>query len=80
MQSSTTIHTAPRTLDGRGAGDCDEPYVFGRRLSSDAPGPFTSRQHVRLLVLRSRVEPGLFGADDLQTPLANTSSTTGALT
>ena len=67
MQSlPQTQHEAPGTLDGHGAGDSDQPYIFGRRPRSNATGPFTTRQYSRLLVLRSRVQAGLFGADDLQ--------------
>jgi hypothetical protein len=79
MQSLSTSHTAAGTLDGSGAGDHDQPYVFGRRPCSDAPGAFTTRQYLRLLVLGSRIEAGLFGADDLQTAIENTASTTRAL-
>ena len=66
MQSLPQIQSAAGTLDGDGAGDCDQPYVFGRRPRSNATGPFTTHQYARLLVLRSRVQAGLFGADDLQ--------------
>jgi len=79
MQSLSTLHTVAGTLDGSGAGDHDQPYVFGRRPRSEAPGPFTTRQYLRLLVLRSRVEARQFGADDLRTAVEITSSTTGAL-
>jgi len=47
------------TRDGSGAGDCDEPYRFGRRPSAIAPFPFTERQYARLLVFRSRVHEHL---------------------
>ncbi len=66
MQSLPQIQFAAGTLDGDGAGDCDQPYVFGRRPHSLATGPFTTHQYARLLVLRSRVQAGLFGADDLR--------------
>jgi hypothetical protein len=79
MQSLSTIHTVAGTLDGSGAGDHDQPYAFGRRPRSDATGPFTIREYSRLLVLRSRVEAGLVGVDDLRTAVETTSSTTGAL-
>jgi hypothetical protein len=42
--------------DGSGAGDNDQPYVFGRRPNARAPFPFTERQYARLLVLRGRVQ------------------------
>ena len=52
------------TRDGRGAGDHDQPYTFGRRPRARYPFPFTAWQLARLLVLRGRVQDGLFGADD----------------
>jgi hypothetical protein len=54
---------APGTKDGEGAGDHDRPYRFGRRPTSLAPYPFSTRQYARLLVLRSRVRAGLAGLD-----------------
>ena len=66
MQSLPHTPDAPGTHDGQGAGDSDQPYVFGRRPRSNATGPFTTHEYVRLLVLRSRVQAGLFGADDQQ--------------
>jgi hypothetical protein len=54
-------------LDGNGAGDHDQPYRFGlRKPSANVPYPFSTRQYARLLVLRSRVEAGQFGADDVR--------------
>ena len=74
MQSLTSTRVAG-TLDGTGASDNDQAYVFGRRPRSDAPGPFTTRQYLRLLALRSRVQDGLFGSDDLRTTCDNHAST-----
>jgi len=54
------------SLDGSGAADHDQPYRFGRRPRSSAPYPFSTRQFARLLVLRSRVQAGQFGADDVR--------------
>jgi hypothetical protein len=35
----------------------DEPFVFGRlRPTVDRPGPFSLREYVRLLLLRSRIQ------------------------
>jgi hypothetical protein len=65
MQSLPQTQQAPGTLDGQGAGDSDQAYVFGRRPRSNATGPFTIRQYSRLLVLRSRVQAGLCGTDGL---------------
>jgi hypothetical protein len=37
--------------------DYDEPYTFGQlRPTVDRPGPFSLREYVRLLLLRSRVQ------------------------
>jgi hypothetical protein len=44
---------------------CDQPYRFGRTPRAIAPYPFSTRQFARLLVLRSRVQAGMFAADDL---------------
>ena len=52
--------------DGTGAGDHDQPYRFGRRPRSSATYPFSTRQYARLLVLRSRVQAGQSGADDVR--------------
>ena len=62
--ASTSPSHCHGSLDGTGAGDHDRPYRFGRRPRSSAPFPFSTRQYVRLLVLRSRLEAGLLGADD----------------
>jgi hypothetical protein len=48
------------TRDGLGAGDHDQPYHFGRKPRSAIPYPFSTRQYVRLLVLRGRVQDGDF--------------------
>jgi hypothetical protein len=55
------------SLDGSGAGDHDQPYRFGSgKPSANVPYPFNTRQYARLLVLRSRVQAGQFGADDVR--------------
>jgi hypothetical protein len=51
--------------DGSGAADHDQPYRFGRKPAANAPYPFNTRQYARLLVLRSRLQAGQFGADDV---------------
>ena len=53
------------SFDGLGAADHDQPYRFGWRPSTNVPYPFNTRQFSRLLVLRSRIQNGLFGVDDL---------------
>jgi hypothetical protein len=53
------------SLDGDGAADNDQAYKFGRKPRAVAPYPFSTRQFMRLLVLRGRVQDGLVGADDL---------------
>ena len=57
---------ASESLDGCGAADHDQPYRFGRRPRSSATYPFSTRQFARLLVLRSRVQAGETGADDVR--------------
>ena len=57
--------SASGSKDGHGAGDRDEPYVFGRRPRALACFPFTAVQFSHLLRLRGRVQDGLYGADDL---------------
>jgi hypothetical protein len=56
--------TAAGSLDGRGAGDHDQPYRFGRHPRAVAPYPFSTRQFARLLVLRCKVAAGVVGIDD----------------
>ena len=66
MQSlSESAKTQLGSLDGVGAGDHDQAYRFGRRPRAVAPYPFSTRQFGRLLVLRGRVQDGLWAADDL---------------
>jgi hypothetical protein len=52
------------SLDGTDASDHDVAFHFGRRPSSVAPYPFSTRQYARLLVLRSRYEERLMQGDD----------------
>ena len=42
-----------------GWGDCDKPYMFGRRPRAVTPFPFTPIQLAHLLALRGRVADGL---------------------
>src|SRR5437588_10740365 len=53
------------TKDGRGCGDNDQPFTFGRRPRAVAPFPFTTRQFGHLLALRGRIADGIVAADDL---------------
>jgi uncharacterized Fe-S cluster-containing radical SAM superfamily enzyme len=53
------------SLDGLGAGDHDQPYRFGSRPRATVPYPFSTREYVRLLVLRGRVQDGLVAIDDV---------------
>jgi hypothetical protein len=46
------------TRDGRGAADHDQPYSFGRTPRSGTSYPFSTRQYIRLLVLRGRIQDG----------------------
>jgi hypothetical protein len=54
------------THDGLGFGDHDLPYRFGRRPRSGTTHPFSTRQYLRLLVLRGRVQDGYLGEGDLR--------------
>jgi hypothetical protein len=70
MDSQQQLHQASAngivgTQDGVDAADCDRPYCFGRRPRASAPFPFTTREYARLLVLRGRVQDGLFGSSDV---------------
>jgi hypothetical protein len=58
------LEAANGSQDGEGAGDHDVPFRFGRRPSTVAPYPFSTREFARLLVLRSRIQADLFGVDD----------------
>ena len=55
QQTQPSAHGHVGTRDGIGSADHDQPYVFGRRPSSVAPYPFSTRQYVRMLVMRSRL-------------------------
>ena len=54
MERTHLPETGAGSKDGNGAGDNDQPYVFGRRPRAVAPWPFTERQYARLLVTRGR--------------------------
>ena len=56
MESTYLPETGAGSKDGSGAGDNDQPYVFGRRPRAVAPWPFTERQYARLLLVRGRVQ------------------------
>ena len=56
--------TPAGSLDGRGAGDHDLPYHFGRQPRAVATYPFSTRQFARLLVLRGKVAADLLGAEE----------------
>jgi hypothetical protein len=53
--SQASTATVDGTLDGEGAGDQNLTYRFGRKPSVAAPFPFSTREYVRLLIVRSRV-------------------------
>jgi hypothetical protein len=52
------VETAAASAEGSPRDDdYDEPYVFGQlQLSVDRLGPFSLREYVKLLLLRSRVQ------------------------
>jgi hypothetical protein len=55
MERTQLPATGAGSKDGGGAGDNDQPYVFGRRPRTAAPWPFTERQYARLLGARGRI-------------------------
>ncbi len=55
MERTLLPETGAGSKDGSGAGDNDQPYVFGRRPRAIAPWPFTERQYARLLIVRGRL-------------------------
>ncbi len=66
MTYSQVAHTIGESRDGSGAGDHDQAFVFGRLPRALAPFPFSTRELGRLMVLRSRLQAGLFaGGDDV---------------
>jgi hypothetical protein len=54
MERTELPETGAGSKDGSGAGDNDQPYVFGRRPRAVAPWPFTERQYARLLLVRGK--------------------------
>jgi hypothetical protein len=50
--------------DSDGAADHDVLFRFGRPPTAERPYPFSTRQYARLLVLRSQLQAGIFGAGD----------------
>ncbi len=60
MERTLLPETGAGSKDGSGAGDNDQPYVFGRRPRAIAPWPFTERQYARLLIVRGRVSEAKF--------------------
>ena len=58
MNPAPISPTSIGSHDGKGAGDRDVPYAFGRRPCAIAPYPFSTRQYARLLILRGRLTDG----------------------
>ncbi len=56
LLSQSDIAGCLESLDGEGTGDHNLPYRFGNPPRASAPYPFSTRQYVRLLILRSRVQ------------------------
>jgi len=65
MNTSQQSHKSTGSDDGSGQNSYDEEYRFGRIPRVSAPCPFSTHQFARLLVLRSRIQAGVFAADDL---------------
>jgi len=67
MKSALSANArAHEPLDGAGAADHEVPYGFGRAPRALTPCPFSTRQFVRLLILRSPVRNGLISGDTSQ--------------
>ena len=58
------IEPTPDSPDGRGGGDHDLVYVFGRVPRAATPFPFSTREFARLMVVRSRFRAGLAYSGD----------------
>src|SRR3984893_11338428 len=57
------------SVNGSGGGDCAREELFvGWRPRGAGADPFTTRQLARLMILRSRIEAGLVGVDDMSEP------------
>ncbi len=65
MNASSQPQQSVAATDASESTEYDQPYEFGRRPRVIAPGPFSTREFARLLVLRSRIQAGQFAADDL---------------
>jgi hypothetical protein len=65
MNSSEQSNNSRSLEHGSQVADYDEEYRFGRTPRAMAPFPFTTQEFARLLVLRSRINAGLFAGDDL---------------
>jgi hypothetical protein len=61
---STSEVASSGSKDGSSAADHDEPYRFGLRPTAKAPFPFTERQFVRLLIMRSHISERAAAATD----------------
>jgi hypothetical protein len=62
--SQTSSSFTSGSHDGDAAADHDVPFQFGRRLTTECPFPFSTREFARLLGLRSRVQNGLCADDN----------------
>ena len=61
--STTHSYSHAGSADGQGSGDHDVPYRFGLKPRASQTYPFSERQYVRLLLLRSRVQEQLVSED-----------------
>ena len=64
-QSTPGQRNTGESRDGYGSGDHDRPFIFGRLPRALAPFPFSTREFARLMVLRSRLQAGMSGEDDI---------------
>ena len=64
MNSAFLGRPSPDRNSASMAGDHDLPYTFGKHVCTSASFPFSTREFARLLVLRGRIQDGLFGSGD----------------
>ncbi len=65
MNASQQPQQSATGTDASESTEYDQPHEFGRTPRVIAPGPLSTREFARLLVLRSRIKAGQFAADDL---------------
>jgi hypothetical protein len=52
--------------DGTGAADHDQPYQFGRKVTTASPHPFSRAEFAHLLIVRGRIRAAKEQVDSTQ--------------